>query len=326
MTLLCSAGMKPGSHADDTEEADAAIEIRHLRAFVAVAQKLSFTHAAEHLNMTQPALSRTIAQLERRLGRSLLNRSRQSVEISDAGVLFLPYARRTLATLAEGVTALTNERVVLRVGFTWGAASRHIGPIVRAFEKTHPHVEVPIRRFDTTLAGLADGRSHLGFLPGQIVDAHLGSFVLAQEPRVAAVPVDHRLASLESLKLSDLAYEPIVINVVSGTTSLELWPPGERPQKVVRVRNVDEWLEAVAAGRGVGLSAASTGQLYTHPQIVYRYIDDAPPVPITLVWRLGEEHRLVSEFVATARSLQQVEPLEFPTSAGTSSAPAPRKL
>ena len=58
--------------------------------------------------------------------------------------------------------------------------------------------------------------------------------------------------------------------MVSGTTSLDLWPLDQRPQKVVRVRNVDEWLEAVAAGRGVGLSAASTGLMYTHPQIVYR--------------------------------------------------------
>lgn len=65
------------------------------------------------------------------------------------------------------------------------------------------------------------------------------------------MPVDHRLAASRSLHLSDLTAEPIVVNVVSGTTSLDLWPLDQRPRKVVRVRNVDEWLEAVAAGRGV---------------------------------------------------------------------------
>ncbi|GAA3690646.1 LysR substrate-binding domain-containing protein [Yimella lutea] len=110
--------------------------------------------------------------------------------------------------------------------------------------------------------------------------------------------------------------------MVSGTTSLDLWPLDQRPQKVVRVRNVDEWLEAVAAGRGVGLSAASTGLMYTHPQIVYRYLDDTPPVPITLVWRLGEENPLVSEFVATAKALQQAQRLDLPLAPDTSGSPA----
>lgn len=277
--------------------------MRHLRAFIAVVEESNFTRGAARLNMTQPALSRTIAQMERILGRSLIRRTRHLVEITEAGSRYLPHARRALTAIEEGIQAVQQEKVVLRVGFTWGSASQHIGPIVRAFEKTHAHVDVRIRRFDQTLAGLADGRSHLGFLPGRSTDPDVESLVLTEEPRIAALPKEHPLTAQRSLRLSDLVGEPIVINVVSGTTSLDLWPPDERPRKIVRVRNVDEWLEAVAVGRGIGLSAASTGQMYTHPQITYRHVVDAPPVPITLVWRVGEVLPLVTDFVATARTL-----------------------
>lgn len=91
--------------------------------------------------------------------------------------------------------------------------------------------------------------------------------------------------------------------MVSGTTSLDLWPLDQRPQKVVRVRNVDEWLEAVAAGRGVGLSAASTGLMYTHPQIVYRYRDDGDT-------ELGAESRPT---IAEAVGRSAARPLTAPT-------------
>jgi DNA-binding transcriptional LysR family regulator len=279
------------------------LELRHLRAFVAVVEELNFTRAAARLNMTQPALSRTIAQMERMLDRQLIRRTHHVVEITEAGTLFLPHCRRTLLAIAEGIQTLKEEKVILRVGFTWGSASQHIGPIVRAFEKTHPQVEVRLRRVDQTLAGLVDGRSHLGFLPGQSTDPNVESLVLREDARIVALPVDHPLASSRSLLLQDLVEEPIVINVISGTTSLDLWPIGQRPGQIVRVRNVDEWLEAVAVGRGVGLTAASTGLMYTHPQITYRHVLDAPPVPITLVWRAAETYPLVSAFVNTARSL-----------------------
>lgn len=279
------------------------LELRHLRAFIAVVEELNFTRAAVRLNVTQPALSRTIAQMERLLETQLIRRTHHIVEITDSGTLFLPHSRRTLLAMDEGIQALKEKKVILRVGFTWGSASQHIGPIVRAFEKSHPHVDVQLRRVNQTLAGLADGRSHLGFLPGQSTDPNVESLVLREDSRIVALPVDHPLASSPSLQLQDLIGEPIVINVVSGTTSLDLWPVGQRPREIVRVRNVDEWLEAVAVGRGIGLSAASTGLMYTHPQITYRHVLDAPPVPITLVWRAGEAYPLVSEFVNTARSL-----------------------
>lgn len=72
----------------------------------------------------------------------------------------------------------------------------------------------------------------------------------------------------------------------------------------MRVRNVDDWMEAIAVGRGVGLTPASTGRLYTHPQIRYRLVADSPRVPITLAWPRLAAHPLVADFVASAELMR----------------------
>ncbi|NMI01745.1 LysR family transcriptional regulator [Pseudonocardia acidicola] len=280
--------------------AERTVELRHLRAFVAVAEERSFTRAAERLQITQPALSRTIAALERLVGAGLIWRNRRTVQLTAAGVRFLPHAHRALAVVEEAVGVAGGEVPALRVGFTWGSTAEYTAPIVRAFEQDNPGVVVDIRRYDDTVAGLADGRTHVGFLPGDPDDPRLGTLVLAEEPRVAALPADHPLAGRDEVMLRDLENEIVVINVVSGTTSLDLWDTGRRPGTVVRVRNVDEWMEAIAAGRGIGLTPASTGRLYSHPAIRYRLIADAPLVPITLAWPRTAPHPLVADFVAVA--------------------------
>jgi DNA-binding transcriptional LysR family regulator len=279
----------------------AAVELRHLRALVAVAEERNFTRAAERLQITQPALSRTIAGLERLVGTQLVRRTRRIVQITVAGQRFLAHAQRALAAVEEALGAAQGAAPLLRVGFTWGSTAEYTAPIVRAFEEAHPHVQVELRRYDDTVAGLADGRTHVGFLPGMPHDETLGTLVLVEEPRVAALPAAHTLTAQNEVRLNDLEPEAIVINVVSGTTSLELWDPGHRPASVVEVRNVDEWMEAIAAGRGIGLTPASTGRLYSHPEIQYRRIIDTPSVPIVLAWPANAAHPLVADFVAIAR-------------------------
>lgn len=289
---------------EDQDASAASVELRHLRAFVTVAEEHNFTRAATRLRITQPALSRTIAQLERLVGASLLRRTRQSVQVTITGNQFLPHARRALAAVDEGIRTAHGESPWLRVGFTWGAAAEYTAPIVRAFERTHPDVTVELRRYDDTLAGLSDGRAHVGFLPGPPHDDRVRTLVLAEEPRVAALPADHILADHRQLLLSDLEQDALVINVVSGTTTTSLWEPGHSPETIVRVRNVDEWMEAIAAGRGIGLTAASTSRLYSHPQIQYRPIRDAPPVPIVLAWPHSNPHPLAADFIAAAPTAQ----------------------
>jgi DNA-binding transcriptional LysR family regulator len=267
---------------------------------VAVAEERSFTRAALRLSVTQPALSRTIAQFETLLGVALLHRTRQVVELTSAGEHFLPAAKRALAVVEDALRSATEEIRPLRVGFTYGGALPFIAPIVKAFERAQPHASVELHRVDDPLAGLGDGRSDIAFLPMSPDDPSIETAIVAQEARVAAIPADHPLARRRSLRLRNLRGEKLVINVVSGTTRIDLWPPGEEPRAIVEVGNVEEWLQAIAAGRGIGMTPAATARLYRHPQISYRPIVDAPPVEIVMAWPAGAAHPLKGRFVAAA--------------------------
>ena len=94
------------------------VELRHLRAFEAVARLRSFTHAADELRITQPALSRTIQQLEDALGVGLLDRGSRHVETTPAGRTFLDYVERTVAELQRGLDSVRRQ-ASMRLGFSW---------------------------------------------------------------------------------------------------------------------------------------------------------------------------------------------------------------
>jgi DNA-binding transcriptional LysR family regulator len=277
------------------------VEFRHLRALVTVAEELNFTRAAERLHTTQPSLSRTIASFEQILETVLVRRDRQSVSLTPAGTRLLPYAQLALRALEEGSVAVTGAPLVLRICFA-GVLAEITGPAVRAFERMHPGIQVDIRRYDDPMARLEEGRCHLAFLLGAPNSPTLETLGLTEEARMVALPAEHRLAGQEAIALNELSRETLVINVLAGTTSVNLWDESNMPAKIVRVRNIDEWMEAIAIGRGIGVTPASTARFYSHPQIAFRKLSDAPRVPVVLAWRRGDPHPNIPDFIDAVRS------------------------
>jgi DNA-binding transcriptional LysR family regulator len=147
-----------------------------------------------------------------------------------------------------------------------------------------------VRRVDDRLAGLARGQVDLAFLRGNVEAAGVRTQLLHREPRVAALPEDHPLAGRAATTMAELSGWPIVVNPTSGTVSELLWPPAARPEVARRVRTVEDWLIAIAAGQGIGLTAASTPELHGHPGVVFVPVTDAPTMPILLGWRDGPGH------------------------------------
>src|ERR1700757_2848188 len=122
------------------------LELRHLRYFVAVAEELNFSRAADRLHMAQPPLSAAIRQLEQELGTELLLRTTREVSLTEAGSTFLDGARRTLAELerarSDAQRAAAGEVGQLRVGFSWSARFETLPMVGRAFRQTHPDVSL----------------------------------------------------------------------------------------------------------------------------------------------------------------------------------------
>jgi DNA-binding transcriptional LysR family regulator len=287
------------------------VGLRHLRAFLAIAEEGSITGAAAVLRTGQPALSRTLAQLERHLGVRLADRSTHHLELTARGRALLERARAAVAAVDDALDPARAAKGSLRLGHAWAALGSRTTPLLRRWQREHPDVPLELMRVDDRMAGLLDGRVDAALLRGTPPErpAGLRSEWLVDERRVAAVPADGPLARGEGpLTLADLARRPVAVNTVSGLTTPALWPEEIRPgpDRTVEVANTDDWLGAIAAGRAVGASTEATAHMHPHPGVVYRPLTGVPPVPVLLVWREGFGHPRLPALAALARQVVRV--------------------
>jgi DNA-binding transcriptional LysR family regulator len=114
------------------------LEVRHVRALLAVVDAGTFTGAAATLHTTQASVSRTVAALERALGARVLHRTTREVSLTPAGARVVGHARRILEEVAAMRRAADEARADLRVGFAWAALGRHTTGVQRAWSAAHP--------------------------------------------------------------------------------------------------------------------------------------------------------------------------------------------
>ncbi|MFF2301843.1 LysR family transcriptional regulator [Streptomyces sp. NPDC058128] len=279
------------------------IELRHLRCFLAIAEESSLTRAAARLHLTQPAVSRTLAALEQHLGARLVDRSTHHLALTAEGRAFQDRAAAALAAFDAAVDPARLRHRPLRLGHAWSAFGPYTTPLLRRWQREHPETPLELLRIDDRTAGLTRGEVDAALLRGTVDAPGLVTEELTTEERVAAVPADSPLAERPRLALDDLADGTVVLNTVSGATTLALWPATARPAATVTVANTDDWLTAIAAGRGVGVSSASTASLHPHPGVTYRPLPDAPPLPVVLAWRDAFPHPATGALVAMAREI-----------------------
>ncbi|MFE4832110.1 LysR family transcriptional regulator [Streptomyces sp. NPDC056672] len=280
------------------------LDLRKLRYFVTVADRLHFGRAADELHIAQPVLSRQIRALEQDLGVSLFTRDRHGVELTDAGRQLLADAGPLLASthaIRRRVSAAASGKRRLMVGFRAGIA---VTPAARAFEDRHPDVVVDVQRIegDDQAAMLLDGRIDVGYVRLPIDEAGLRVTPLYTEPRVAVLPAGHRLAGKEEVTEADLAGEPLVWHGDSSTQ------PTKRPLSNAGypVRGVDETLEHVAAGRGISFLARSASVFYSHPDVVFVPIPDLAPDQVCLAVAASHTSPVVDDFVTAAQSTAEI--------------------
>ncbi|MFH8410143.1 transcriptional regulator CynR [Streptomyces sp. NPDC018019] len=145
-----------------------ALELRHLRYLLAVAEHANFTRAAEELHISQPTLSQQIRQLERTVGAQLLDRSGRAVRLTDAGATYVHYAGRALRDLAAAERALHDVRDLsrghLRLAVTPTFTAYLVGPLVAELHTRHPGITVDVKEMtqDRIEAGLLADDLDLG--------------------------------------------------------------------------------------------------------------------------------------------------------------------
>jgi DNA-binding transcriptional LysR family regulator len=277
------------------------VEFRHLRAFEAVARLKSFTRAAGELMITQPALTRTIQQLEDALGATLLDRSSRHVEVTAGGRAFLEYAQRILAELDRGIGAV-RQQATIRLGFSWLLPDPWAQDTVARFEKA-TGITVSLVRTDAAVEAVRQGKVDVAVVRGHAehkAGASLRVVHLFNESRVAVCSVHSRLADKSEMDWADVPRWPLVVNVASGTTGPWSWPAGARPKTVVETGNFDEWIESVAADRGVGVIPDVAVRRAIHPGVRFIALRDAPPSPVALAFLPRAYNAALRRFVEAA--------------------------
>jgi len=274
------------------------VELRHLRAFAAVAKDRSFTAASKRLLITQPALSRTVQQLEASLGVRLLERTSRTVTLTAAGQEFLTRVAAILRDVDLAIAEARGERE-LCIGFSWVLPDPWAADTIAAFEAETGATAHLVRRDDLADA-LARGEVDVALVRHALADAEVVVLTLFEEPRYAAVSSRSPLAALGEIDWRDLGEHPVVINTASGNTRPELWPADQRPERVIECGNYDEWIALIAADRGVGATPRSATRTYAHAGVVFLPAPGAPPVPLSLAWLPRRATPLLRRFAEVA--------------------------
>ncbi|OHU90521.1 LysR family transcriptional regulator [Mycobacterium talmoniae] len=276
------------------------VELRHLRAFEAVARLKSFTRAADELAITQPALSRTIQQLEKALGATLLDRSSRQVAVTAVGQDFFAHVERILAELQRGVAAVRRQSS-LRLGFSWLLPDPWAQHTVARFEQD-TGTTVTLVRTDDAVAAVQQGRVDVAVVRGRVGSTAVRVVPLFTESRVAVCSVHSPLADRSELDWAEVPQWPLVVNTASGTTGPWSWPADEGPKTIVETTNFDEWLESVAADRGIGVIPDVAMRRNVHPGVRFIPLRRAPQSPVMLAFLPHARNAILRRFVEAAQS------------------------
>jgi DNA-binding transcriptional LysR family regulator len=264
-------------------------ELRQLRCLVAIVDEGTFTDAAATLGVSQAAVSRTLASLERALGVRLLRRTSRSVTPTGTGLRVVAHARRVLAEVDELVRDATSGHAHLRIGYAWSALGRHTLPFQRRWARAHPETDLRLVRVNSATAGLGEGACELAVVRRPLDDRRFESAIVGLERRLCAMASDDPLARRRSVRLADLAGRTLLVDRRTGTTTADLWPPDSRPA-TEDTHDVDDWLTVIATGRSVGMTAESTANQYPRPGVVYRPVRDGEPIAVRLAWWKDDPH------------------------------------
>ncbi|MER6983896.1 LysR family transcriptional regulator, partial [Streptomyces carpinensis] len=291
------------------------VHVRDLRYFLAVAEELQFTRAAERLYVSQPALSKQIRALERQLGVELFERRPQGVALTGAGAALLPHARRVLDAWGEGAAAVESARAALRgtlvVGMSTSPGRGGLLPAIRSrFTAALPGTSLKLRQvsWEDPTAGLADGDVDVAFVWLPLPHAErYGWTVVAEEPRLVALPVTHPLAARAEVDFADLADMPFLALPPEAGPLRDHWLAlddrgGTPPVIGAEVASTEETYEALLAGLGVCLVAAGNAPLVSLGGVTTRPVRGIGPGRYALAWRREDGDRpLVRTYAQACR-------------------------
>jgi DNA-binding transcriptional LysR family regulator len=292
------------------------MELRHLRYFVAVAEELHFSRAAERVGIAQPPFSRQIKTLEEEIGAPLLWRSKRRVELTEAGKVFLLDARGILARAEHAAhtarRAARGEIGRLTVGFVSSAFYGEFTSIFHLMRARHPDVALALQDLtsEEQVQAMKEHKLDVGLLRPPVPGAEsLSSEIVFREPFVVALPRNHKQARQKSIDIKDLAQESFLM--VPRSLGPGFYDQiirycaqsGFAPKVALETTSTQTIVSLIAGGMGVSLVPHSLQSL-RRAGVVYRPLKaPAPATELAVMWRPDDSSPAVSLLLGIIRQV-----------------------
>jgi DNA-binding transcriptional LysR family regulator len=229
---------------------------------------------------------------------TLLDRSSRHVELTSVGELFLGHVERVLGDLERAFSAV-RQQIRIRLGFSWLLPDPWAQNAVTRFERTTGST-VSLVRSDDPLSAVQQSKIDVALVRGQVRSSTVRVVHLFDESRVAVCSVKSALARRDELDWREIPRWPLVVNTVSGTTGPWSWPAGQGPDTVIETPNFDEWIESIAADRGIGVVPEVAMRRNIHPAVKFVPLVHAPPSPVALAFLPHVQEALMRQFLEAA--------------------------
>lgn len=292
------------------------MELRHLRYFIAVAEELHFSRAADRLHIAQPPLSQQIKQLEAELGVELFCRkTKRQVQLTAAGQVFLQESYQLLTQLERSIQLTRRvgkgELGQIRVGFISSVTYDLLPMILQQFRSQFPEVEVLLQELNTTEQekALQERRIQVGFVHLPLEDDNFNCECIQQQSLIVALPENHRLAKQDKIGLRSLADESFILfprycgkglydRIMSLCQQGNFTP--QVTQEAIQMQTI---IGLVSAGMGIAIVPSSLQNLQ-RSGVIYREIKETTPlVETAVVWQDEEETPIMRQFLQVVRKV-----------------------
>lgn len=298
------------------------IQFHQLRSFIAVAEELNFTRAAERLGIAQPPLSLHIKQLEDALKVRLFDRSKHKVALTKAGIAVLGYAYQIFELLADAETTAQGisrgEIGQLKVAFN-GSISRSVLPrILRAYQYVRPKVQLKLIDLSSAqqIDALERSEIDIAITRSPVRRSNIKIATLKLEPLCLVLPKEHPLARAKIVSSISLQKEPMIMcSLLESPSSYELVLQtcskfGFSPNILCHITRIHSLLDLVAVGTGIAILPQGMKDLRSD-DVVFRPIVDGEFSEVCIMHRTDLQLEIANELIEIARKQFESDPVGF---------------
>jgi DNA-binding transcriptional LysR family regulator len=285
------------------------MELRHLRYFVAVAEELNFSRAAQKLHIAQPPLSQQIQDLEIELGVQLFERTKRRVRLTEAGKVFLEEVEKVFAQVDRAIEAShrasRGEIGKLAIAFNSSATYSVLPDLLHQFHQQYPEVELILQELTTSqqLDKLQQNQIDVGLLYLPIDTKELTVISVLKEPLMVALSASHPLAKQSTIAIADLSDRPFILpppqlgeglytQIMQYFEQINFYPKTTQTATLLQTA-----IALVAGGVGTAIVPASLQNLQRKGVVYRAIVPTAPEIEIALAWPNNNASPVLQKFL-----------------------------